>query len=53
MNLLLVAGLLHVGPEPVATGGHGADEAVGGLELLLLGGGNLRVMFLDVRLKEF
>ena len=53
MNLLLVAGLLQVGPKPVATGGHGADERVGGLILLLQGGGDLGVMLLDVRLKEF
>ena len=51
MNFHLVAGLLEVGLEPVATGNHGADEAVGGLELLLLGGSDLGMLLGNMRLE--
>ena len=51
MNLLLVTGPLLVRTEPVTTGGHGADEGVGGLVLLLDGGGDLGMLLLKVRLK--
>ena len=39
---------LLVRAEPVATGGHRADKVVGSLVLLLLGGGDLRVVLLHV-----
>ena len=51
MNLLLVASPLLLGGISVAAGGHGADEPVGGLELLLDGGGDLGVLALDMRLE--
>ena len=51
MNLLLVASPLLVRDKPVATGGHGADERVGSLELLLLGGDDLGVLLGNMSLK--
>ena len=51
MNLLLVARPLLVRDKPVATGGHGADERVGSLELLLLGGDDLGVLLGNMSLK--
>ena len=53
MNLLLVTTDLHLGGKSVAAGDHRADEGVGGHEIRLHGGGDLGVLFLDVRLKEF
>ena len=53
MDLLLVTTDLHLGGKSVATGDHRADEGVGGHEIRLHGGGDLGVLFLDVRLKEF
>ena len=51
MNLLLVASPLLVRDEPVATGGHGADEWVRSLVLLLLGSGDLGMLLGNMSLK--
>ena len=52
MNLLLVASPLLSRTKSVGTGGHTADEGVGGLKLLLKGGGDLGVLLLHMRLEE-
>ena len=51
MNLLLVSSPLLSCTKSVGTGGHTADEGVGGPELLLHAGGDFGVEFLDVKLK--